>query len=163
MQIQIATISADNKTLDKRPDFALAEPLTISMELFTPCDIDNPTFILSIDYAINYNYAYVPKWDKYYFLGESTIIDGNRCTVPGKCDVLTTYADSIKELNVNVVRQETNITPYVMDGHVTKTGRTYTENYYFSENPFSPATGALGDKFCYLLSVVGGDGSSGGV
>lgn len=161
MQMQIAVISEDNKKLDKRPMFNLAEPITINMQLYTPCDIDNPTFILSNEYATNYNYAYVPKWDKYYFLGEPTIIDGNRCTIPGKCDVLTTYADSIGELTVNIIRQETNKNPYIMDRHVTKTGRTYTENYYFSSNPFSPSTGTLSDKFCYLLSVVGGDGTGG--
>lgn len=157
--MNIATITADNLKLDKRPDFNAASPVSVNMQLSTPCDIDNPTFILSNTYATNYNYAYVPKWDKYYFLGEPTIIDGERCTIPGKCDVLTTYADAIKNLNVNVVRQEYNKTPYIMDSRIAKTGRTFTENYYFSANPFTPSTGSLGEKYSYLLSVIGGDGT----
>lgn len=157
MQIQIAVITADNKKLDKRPEFNAANPVTVNMQLFTPCDIDSPTFILSNTYVGNYNYAYVPKWDKYYFLGEPTIIDGNRCTISGKCDVLTTYADAIKELEVCVSRYEQQKNKYVMDGRMPKQARTYVENYYFNKLPFNFGFSDPND-FHYVLAVVGGDG-----
>lgn len=163
MQMSIATITEDNLKLDKRQAFENASPVTVNMQLFTPCDIDSPIFILSVSYATNYNYAYVPVWDKYYYLGEPTVIDGERCSIPAKCDVLTTYADYIKNLNVRVVRYQSKKQPYIPDGLIKKTVRTYTENLYFSGNPFTVGEGAIGNQIKYALSVVGGDGTSGGV
>lgn len=164
MQMQIATITADNLVLDKRPFFTSANPVTVPVQLFTPCDTNSPVFILSNTYATNYNYAYVPLWDKYFYMGEPTIIDGNRCSIPCMCDVLTTYADYIKNLNVRVVRYQTKRQPYIPDGLMKKTVRTHTDNYYFSENPFTVGEGAfVGQYMHYVLTVIGGDGSSGGV
>lgn len=164
MEVILCSISADPLKLDKRPDYAAAAKVSLACQLNTPVNIENPEFILSISVATGYNYAYVPTWGKYYFLHESTILDGARCMIPGTCDVLTSNANEIKELNVRVKRYETNVTPDVMDNGITKTARTYTENRIFTGGyQFIIGEGSgLESYYHYVLSVVGGDGSQSG-
>ena len=106
MTVQFATITSDPLKLDKRGDFQAANPVTITVEINQPCNTENPSFLLAVSGVFSYNYAYVPKWGKYYFMGEPTFLDGNRLTVSGVCDVLTTNADEIKTLPINIVRAD---------------------------------------------------------
>lgn len=160
MTIFLGNINADPLLLDKRELFNAANPVTVSAQCYEPFEIDTPTLVLSIDYATGYNYAYIPTFGQYYFLGAATVLDGSRCAIPAAVDVLTTNADSIKQLNVTVRRYETNVTPFVPDGGVTQKSRTYTENYYFDANPFTLGN-SFGTTKNFLLSVVGGDGTGG--
>lgn len=164
MEVILCNISADPLKLDKRTNYAAASKVSLACQLNTPINIENPEFILSVSVATGYNYAYVPTWGKYYFLHESTILDGTRCMIPGTCDVLTSNADEIKELNVRVKRYETNRNKDVMDNGVTKTARTHTDNYIFSGGyTFVIGEGSgLQSFYHYVLSVVGGDGSQSG-
>lgn len=164
MEIILCNISADALKLDKRPDYNAAAKRSLTCQLNTPVNVDSPEFILSIDVATGYNYAYIPTWQKYYFLHDATVMDGTRCMIPATCDVLTTNADEIKELNVRVKRYESNRNPDVQDNGVTKTARTHTDNYAFTGGySFIVGEGSgLADYYHYILSVVGGDGTQSG-
>lgn len=164
MEIILCNISADALKLDKRPDYTAAAKRSMSCQLNTPINTDRPELILSIDVATGYNYAYIPTWQKYYFLHDATVLDGNRCMIPATCDVLTTNADEIKDLNVRVKRYETNRNPDVQDNGVTKTARTHTDNYAFTDGYrfFMTDVGTLSPVYHYALSVVGGDGTQSG-
>lgn len=160
----MCNISADALKLDKRPDYNTATKRSLTCQLNTPVNIDKPEFILSIDVATGYNYAYIPVWQKFYFLHEATVLDGTRCMIPATCDALTTNAEEIKNLHVRVKRYETNRNPDVQDNGVTKTARTHTDNYAFTGGyNFLIGEGAgIADYYHYILSVVGGDGSQSG-
>lgn len=162
MEIILCNISADALKLDKRPDYNAATKRTMSCQLNTPINVDRPELILSINAATGYNYAYIPVWQKYYFLHDAVVLDGTRCMIPATCDVLTTNADDIKNLTVNVVRYEQQRQPLVQDGNMTKRAKILTANYHFSQTPFVIGDGALGTIKHYILSVVGGDGSTNG-
>lgn len=164
MEIILCNIGADALKLDKRPDYNAATKRSMSCQLNTPINVDRPELILTIDAATGYNYAYIPTWQKYYFLHDATVLDGTRCMIPATCDVLTTNADEIKNLNVRVKRYETNRNPDVQDNGVTKTARTHTDNYAFTGGyRFIIGEGSgLADYYHYILSVVGGDGSQSG-
>lgn len=164
MTIFLCNIKADALKLDKRPDYDEAEKREMTCQLNTPVNVDRPELILSVDVATGYNYAFIPAWQKYYFLHDATVLDGTRCMIPATCDVLTTNAEEIKDLNVRVKRYEANRNPDVQDNGVTKTARTHTDNYIFSGGYafFMNDIGALTDIYHYALSVVGGDGSQSG-
>lgn len=164
MTIFLCNIGADALKLDKRPDYNAATKRSMLCQLNTPINVDRPELILTVDAATGYNYAYIPAWRKYYFLHDATVLDGTRCMIPATCDVLTTNAEEIKNLNVRVKRYETNRNPDVQDNGVTKTARTHTDNYAFVDgyNFFMTDIGALSPVYHYALSVVGGDGSQSG-
>ena len=164
MTIFLCNIGADALKLDKRPDYDAAAKQEMTCQLNTPVNVDRPELILSVNVATGYNYAFIPEWQKYYFLHDATVLDGTRCMIPATCDVLTTNAEEIKDLNVRVKRYESNRNPDVQDNGVTKTARTHTDNYIFTNGYtfFMNDIGALTDIYHYALSVVGGDGSQAG-
>lgn len=104
MDVKFATITSDPLKLDKRGDFQAANPVTVTVKIPQPCNTETPAFTLEISGVFSYNYAYIEKWGKYYFIGGPTYLDGNRLTVSGVCDVLTSNADEIKTLPINIVR-----------------------------------------------------------
>ena len=151
MNVQFTVISVDPLKLDKRPDFTAAEPDTIAVQISQPCNIENPHFLLNVSGVFSYNYCYVPLWDKYYFLSEPTFLNGNQLTVNGTCDVLTTNADEIKTLSINVTRSNRRNAKMMDNLQPTQVNRQ-SEIMIFN-NSFSPA--AAGD-IRYVLTVQGG-------
>lgn len=152
MQIQLAHVQADPLTLDKRP--FMEDPITTTVQINNPVNVDTPHFILNISGVFNYNYAYVQKWGKYYYLGEPTYLDGNRLTVQGACDVLTSYADQIKEIPVNVTRttgtgKNTKMLDNMQPSQVNRYCYTIeaTDSRIYTANP---------DDIRYVLTVQGG-------
>ena len=162
MTVIFANITADWLRLDKRPEFADAAQTSLNCRISEPCNVDAPELLLSAQYVTGFNYAYIPMWGKYYFVGDGTIVDGNRATLPLAVDVLTTNADEIKGLTVRLRRYERRLTPDMPDNQMHKTARTETENLYFNggNTPFTIGEGALTTQFHWALSVVGGDGGT---
>lgn len=151
MNVQFAAITADPLKLDKRPDFTAAEPVTIAVQISQPCNMENPHFLLNVSGVFSYNYCYVPLWGKYYFLGEPTFLNGNQLTVNGTCDVLTTNADAIKMLSINVTRSDKRNTKMMDNLQPSQVNRQ--SEIITLKNSFSPA--AVGD-IRYVLTVQGG-------
>lgn len=87
---------------------------------------------------------------------------GNRVEIRCREDVLTSNADAIKDIYGTVGRQESQRmrSPYLQDPKMLQSSKTYTHNQYFSQDPFTLGDGALGDQVHYILSVIGGNGSS---
>lgn len=160
MTVIFANITADRLQLDKRLEFADAVQTSLNCRISEPCNVDAPEMLLSAQYVTGFNYAYIPTWGKYYFVGDGTVIDGNRATLPLSVDVLTTNADEIKNLTVRLRRYEQKLTPDMPDNQIHKTVRTETENLYFNggNTPFEIGEGVLYDSYHWALSVVGGDG-----
>ena len=149
MQLQVKKLSTDPLLLDKRPHFT--NPTTYTVQINNPVNVETPTFILNVNGVFDANYAYVPEWGKYYFLGEPTYLDGNRLTVTGQCDVLTTNADEIKALSINVTRSN-KLNRYLHDNLQPSQVNRQSE-IITCKNAFSPA--ATGD-IRYVLTVQGG-------
>lgn len=163
MKAYLCTISPSTLLLDKRPYYADAVKTELEIEIFMPCDIMNPVLKLQNQYATGFNYMYVPKWGKYYFLDDATILNGEFCSVPARMDVLTSNADEIKNLNVRVIRYERQNNKNLPDAKMPKTAKIFTRNKLFSTTPFSYDDTSDGYPVMhYVLSVVGGDGSGGG-
>ena len=113
MQVTFGYTSADPLLLDKRGTFT--NQVNMDCLINNPVNTENPVFILHITGVFSYNYAYVAKWGKYYFLGEPTHLDGNRVSVSGVCDVLTSNADEIAQLPVNLARAGTKFNARMVD------------------------------------------------
>ena len=162
MTVIFANITADRLRLDKRLEFSDAVQTSLNCQIYEPCNVDAPELLLSAQYVTGFNYAYIPMWGKYYFVGDGTVIDGNRATLPLSVDILTTNADEIKGLTVRLRRYEKRLTPDMPDNQIHKTARTETENLYFNggSTPFTIGEGALTTQFHWALSVVGGDGGT---
>lgn len=154
MQIQIGTMSADPRTLDKRSLFTVTK--TLQCQIDHNCSVKNPVFLLDVTNAdFSGNYCYVQAWGAYYFLSEPVVMDGRRCTVTGTLDYLTTYADGIKQLTGYLIRtaDNTHANKYLHDARLPKQKNRLCRTYDFDRSPF---TANYAQDVVYILTVIGG-------
>ena len=154
MQIQIGTVDADPRTLDKSG--LMRNLRTLQVQIDKNCNIKKPVFLLDIDgYNTAANYCYVQSWNAYYFLSEPVVMDGVRCTVTGTLDPLTTYADKIKNLTGYLVRTETDAhkNRFINDAKRQAQTNRHCMTYTFDRSPF---TANYATDIVYLLTVIGG-------
>lgn len=97
----------------------------------------------------NANYCYVPDFNRYYFIEDVTIESNKIFTITCKVDVLMTYADDIKKLDVIVARNEKKWNLYLDDG----TLKVYNKPL---KNQLKFPTGFSSHEF--ILLVAGGAG-----
>ena len=155
MQIQIGTVDADPRTLDKSA--LMRNVRTLQVQIDKNCNVKKPVFLLDIDgYNTAANYCYVQSWNAYYFLSEPVVMDGVRCTVTGTLDPLTTYADKIKNLTGYLVRTEDTArsNKFVHDPHMPTQENRKCRSYDFNRSPF---TANYGNDAVYILTVIGGN------
>lgn len=155
MQVKFATINTDPLLLDKSGAFVAASPVEKTVQISNPANVENPHFILDIPAGgtFEYNYCYIQKWGRYYFLGEPTYLDGNRLTVSGVCDVLTTYADDIRNLDIIVNRTESVENTKIPDALQASQANRQSEILNFKDSPFSVN---FSTDIVYVLTVQGG-------
>lgn len=119
--------------------------------------IKNPTLIFSGG-ANNYvelskNYAYIPAFNRYYFIEDKIIETGGRVEIPMKCDVLTTYATEIKNSTQLILRQENIGLNDIPDTQHPIAPYTNTRVIDFETTPFF--NGLDNTTECFLLTVAG--------
>lgn len=70
-----------------------------------------------------YNFAYIPDFNRYYFIDNVRVVRENLFTVYMRCDVLMTYSDKIRQM-VGEVKEMDGANPYLssqLDVEVRKT------------------------------------------
>lgn len=154
MQITIGTVNADPRVLDKSGMMTNSRPVTV--QIWKTCDVKKPTFLLDVRAEdVHANYCYVAAWNAYYYLSEPVIMDGNRCTVTGVLDPLTTYAGVIKDLTGYLIRTEDSAkqNKYINDRKHPVQENRKCRTYDFNRTPF---TANYSTDAVYILTVIGG-------
>lgn len=103
----------------KRPT---STPVSKNVNLKEETSMVSPTFVLSGD-DIDFNYAYVPKWDRYYFIND--IVRNLNGVYEPNCnsDVLATFKNQIGAYNCFVERcsNSAGVNNDIYDGAVSST------------------------------------------
>jgi len=66
-----------------------------NIKLKTPIDIIRPFLIIESDIFLLYNYAYIPEFERYYFIENITNQSNKRYLLDLKVDVLMSFKDDI--------------------------------------------------------------------
>ena len=96
-------------------------------------DILLPIFIVQGENLNNFNYAYIPKFNRYYYITDIKGLKLNCFEIHFKIDVLKTYSEDIKKSKGLIVKQ-TVYNPYF--GEYETENRISIEKLNF-ENPFN--------------------------
>lgn len=104
-----------------------------------------PISILAITMEIEYpnipdfNYVYIPQFNRYYYLAEYTIEGYKRYIINLSVDVLMSYKDGIKSLTAFVDRNENTYNPLLSDDkRVVENGAKFDE-YIVENSLFTPS------------------------
>lgn len=93
MDIYLYKTVDDDNVVNK----TLTDELLISnVKLKSPVNINNPVLTLTAKHNIkDYNYAYIPEFEKYYFIEDITLQSNNINVITLRVDVLKTYEEDI--------------------------------------------------------------------
>ena len=112
--------------------------------------ITNPIFIIESDETIiNYNYAYIPDFSRYYFITDITSVRNGLWRITLRCDVLESFADDILSSSC-VIDHSTNVgtNDYLNSDTWVSTVKDKTDIISFSSG--------LSDSGEYILITAGG-------
>lgn len=112
MKIYLYQNVSENHRVSKN----LTNALEYEGTLRNASSVIDPSFTIeSIANLSNYNYCYIPDFNRYYFITSIDVLSpflwGFGCHV----DVLMTYASQIKECSAVIARQEFNYNLYLPD------------------------------------------------
>ena len=156
--MQIITYMNNSETI--RVDKNLTEVSTLSsVRLLENCSILNPSFVLKMPNDIFINYIYVPKFGRYYYITNLTILDNNMIKIDCSVDVLMSYKNEIKNTRQHIVRQENEFNMYLSDSRMAVLQKIdrQTLNFKPPEGGWVIDTNLNVGNARYVLNCIGGD------
>lgn len=128
-----------NNTSDRRYlTKTLTDGVSKDCQVTENCDLLNPTIEVNIFSGLSTkNYMYISNWKRRYFIDNITLTNGGIAIIKGHVDVLSTYANKIKELPAIVCRQENDYNNYLNDEFFQTRQYKITTIQEFSQDVFS--------------------------
>lgn len=152
MTVTLYKMIQDEKVINKNLT-GVEQSTPINLVLKDSTDIMSPVFILQNPTVITgYNYAYIPEFNRYYFVGRPEIDTQNICTITLREDVLMSYKTDIMSLNVIAERSTNNYNRYLVDNIIpaqntcTVQTRQITDGLFYSNR-------LQQTDYCYTLTV----------
>lgn len=113
------------------------------------CRIENPSIIIESDIDINqYNYFYIPEFNRYYFRTEFEVIRNNLIRISGRTDPLMSFKNEILNFDVILDHSEDRNTNYAQSNVWQALVKTKTDIISF---PYG-----LSDNGEFILITAGG-------
>lgn len=127
MRIQFYKIDNINKKINKRlPD---NPALTIEGVLKEDCTILDPAIQITHNGVPDYNYCFIPDFNRYYFMSPATALHNNLWEIQLHVDVLFTYRQGILTAPCIVAKSASNYNLYLNDNNY----KCYQNPKIFSE------------------------------
>lgn len=104
----------NNKSENNKVDKELTQGVTLTGNVKNETSLVNPTILVEGN-PIGKNYAYIPEFERYYFIKDVKIIRGTLFEIDMTCDVLMTYKESIRSMFAIVERNQYRINQYLYD------------------------------------------------
>lgn len=97
-------------------------------------NVINPEILIEHTNPTGYNYAYIPEFNRYYFINEFTAVRNGLWRVRLAVDVLETYKTQIKQMSAIIDKQQNkgNSNLYLNDGSYVIDSRSYNTILNFS-------------------------------
>lgn len=129
----------------------LTDEKQLSGELRNQTSVFNPTIrIESADNISGYNYCYISEFGRYYYITDIVSVRTNCWVVSLRCDVLMSYKNEIKSMNVILNNtQETGLSNYLASPNWVSSVKTKTDIKVFPSG--------LSEQGEFILITAGGD------
>lgn len=157
------TVTFCHQNITANTYIGMAQPVdayTVNVELYEPCSIQNPKFILEYDATIiNCNYAYCPTLKRQYFIDNIDFAPGGQMIITCKTDLINTLGMALLNAPIVINRATTkddNAT-YIKDMQLPLLSDKSIDTYRLSAeyNPFITSEATTSDNL-YVLTVAGG-------
>lgn len=121
-----------NISENNRVGKTLINKQTFTGNLRQSTSIINPVIMLNADNPTVYNYAYIPAFNRYYFINKIEAYRTGLFILTMSVDVLETYKTEIKGMLAIIDKNETVGNNYFNDGSFVLDSRAYNQIINFS-------------------------------
>lgn len=121
-----------NISENNRVGKTLINAKTFTGNLRQSTSIINPVIMLNADNPTAYNYAYIPAFNRYYFINKIEAYRTGLFILTMSVDVLETYKTEIKGMLAIIDKNETVGNNYFNDGSFILDSRAYNQIINFS-------------------------------
>lgn len=130
MVIDLYINSSENNRVSK----VLSGKFELTGTLRGETNVINPEILIEHTNPTGYNYAYIPEFNRYYFINEFTAVRNGLWRVRLAVDVLETYKTQIKQMASIIDKQQNkgNSNLYLNDGSYVIDSRSYNTILNFS-------------------------------
>lgn len=131
MDIKLYYNTSDNKTIRKN----LINEFLLTGTLRDSCSLIEPVINIESSNVLRFNYAYIPDFQRYYFVKEITNLRKNIWTLELEVDPLMSFKGDILALQVVVDKQSSDSIgdEYIDDGSLVADNNTFTSIYNLSK------------------------------
>ena len=142
-------VLCENKSEKNKINKSLTSGVNLSGNLRNESNVVNPTIIVNTDNPTIYNYAYIPAFNRYYFIADYISFRTGIWQLNLKSDVLMSFKDSILNSNVLVNKTESvGKINYLSGNNWVNSCKTKTDIISFSNG--------LLNEGQYILITAGG-------
>ena len=130
MIMKMYNTSDSNNTINK----TLANETEFNIKLKGNTSITQPIVVLHSNNIILFNYAYIPEFNRYYFVDKIELFPNGIYNITLKVDVLESFKNDIKN-SYGMISRQTNINNYYNDGYeseIKKEVDLYRSNITFN-------------------------------
>lgn len=129
MLLKLYNTNSETNRINK----VLTDETEFDVRLKDKSSVVNPVLLLKSETYISFNYAYIPKFQRYYFVDDISVYPNKMYILTLRCDVLTSFKDDILKSYARIVEQ-TNSNAYYdsnLKSEVRKEVDTYMSNVSF--------------------------------
>ena len=139
-----------NNSENNRVNKVLSGKFEITGTLRGETNVINPEILIEHTNPTGFNYAYIPEFNRYYFINEFTAVRNGLWRARLAVDVLETYKTQIKQMPAIIDKQQNkgNSNLYLNDGSYVIDSRSYNTILNFS--------GGFNDGGEFILITAGG-------
>lgn len=109
-----------NNSEQNKINKSLSNPATFSGVLKEETSIINPVILMEVDNPYNYNYAFIPEFNRYYFISNITSVNNKMWRISLKVDVLESFKNEIMASSAIISDTEITGLDKYMAGNVWK-------------------------------------------
>lgn len=130
MIMKMYNTNDSNNTINK----TLANETEFNIKLKGDTSITQPIVVLHSNNIILFNYAYIPEFNRYYFVDKIELFPNGIYSITLKVDVLESFKNDIKN-SYGMISKQTNINHYYNDSYeseIKKEVDLYRSNITFN-------------------------------
>lgn len=134
MVIQFLHNKSEYNTINKNTELIVEKTITLKND----CDLVNPYVVLKLDDVLSLsNYAYIPKFKRYYFITGIEILSKTLVAVSMHVDVLESFKSDILAGTVHITESSNtdNYYPKELDSLTSVTSHKFISNKELVLNP----------------------------
>lgn len=157
MELILYKNTSDNNVVTKM----LQDETKLTGNLRDEVSVINPTIRITNKTFPNFNYCYIPDFNRYYFITDINIYRTGVYDLSLSVDVLMSFKEQFLELKAIIERQEFNHNNYLVDPNVVTCNKTIIETRNAELNPkltighFDGADGADITSHRYIVVAAG--------